>query len=733
MSPKKTENPVPESDKDAVSAPKPVRRRRTKAETAEAAAAGDAPKAPAKPRRSTKKSTSSEAAPAKPKTRTARKPKTEAAASPAAESAKAEKAPAKPRSTKLRTRTRKPKTPRAAPDAAAQLDLTLVSPEAAAAPESNPAAEIRTAPAPEQTEPVRTAEIKETPAAAEPVTEPAEKTEKAVEPVAPAEVTEVVPAAVKAEAVEAKESEAVAPVAPASVTAPAGKTEKAAELVAPAAVVEEAPAAVKAEAVQAPESEAVAPVAAASETAPADNAEKAAESSAPAAVAEDAPAPAKTESVSAPETKESAIDRNKPETTAADKAQTVSEPAACAAQPAPESKAAAAAADDPKPASSEEAARGQAAPESRESADEKAEKAEADKPLLPQPFRSRKVVAGVLVVVAFLCYWLFHWWYFDRALDFPEGAASVDVTVPAGASGREIARRVEDSGVGVSADTLIGFLRVQGSSVAIHAGRYRFEAGMSLADVIEKLRSGEVEKFSFRISDGQPIWDLRRSVTALPDIAVKTKGMTDDELRRAIGVAEPHLEGVFAPETYNFKTGITDMDVYRAAYREQMRILNKEWEARSAAAMVKTKYEALILASVIEKETSVHTDRALVSSVFNNRLKKRMPLQTDPTIIYGIGAEFNGNLTRRDMQRPGPYNTYLNYGLPPTPISMPSAASIHAALNPADTKYLYFVARGDGTTYFSRTLAEHNRAVEKYQKAPARKARALRRQQDNKR
>ncbi|GEM_PF-12559 len=684
MSPKKTENPVPESDKDAVSAPKPVRRRRTKAETAEAAAAGDAPKAPAKPRRSTKKSTSSEAAPAKPKTRTARKSKTEAAASPAAESAKAEKAPAKPRSTKPRTRTRKPKTARAAPDAAAQLDLTQVSPEAAAAPESNPAAEIRTAPAPEQTEPVRTAEIKETPAAAEPVTEPAEKTEKAVEPVAPAEVAEVVPAAVKAEAV------------------------------------------------QAPESEAVAPVAAASETAPADNAEKAAESSAPAAVAEDAPAAAKTESVSAPETKESAIDRNKPETTAADKAQTVPEPAASAAQPAPESKAAAAA-DDPKPASSEEAARGQAAPESRESADEKAEKAEADKPLLPQPFRSRKVVAGVLVVVALLCYWLFHWWYFDRALDFPEGAASVDVTVPAGASGREIARRVEDSGVSVSADTLIGFLRVQGSSVAIHAGRYRFEAGMSLADVIEKLRSGEVEKFSFRISDGQPIWDLRRSVTALPDIAVKTKGMTDDELRRAIGVAEPHLEGVFAPETYNFKTGITDLDVYRAAYREQMRILNKEWEARSPAAMVKTKYEALILASVIEKETSVHTDRALVSSVFNNRLKKRMPLQTDPTIIYGIGAEFNGNLTRRDMQRPGPYNTYLNYGLPPTPISMPSAASIHAALNPADTKYLYFVARGDGTTYFSRTLAEHNRAVEKYQKAPARKVRALRRQQDNKR
>ena len=204
--------------------------------------------------------------------------------------------------------------------------------------------------------------------------------------------------------------------------------------------------------------------------------------------------------------------------------------------------------------------------------------------------------------------------------------------------------------------------------------------------------------------------------------------MTEDQLRAAVGIEEPHLEGVFAPETYSFRTGITDLDVYRAAYREQMRILAKEWENRSSDAMVKTKYEALILASIIEKETSMPDDRALISSVFNNRLRLRMPLQTDPTIIYGIGENFNGNLTRRDMQRPGPYNTYLNMGLPPTPISMPTAASIHAALNPQKTKYLYFVARGDGTTYFSKTLAEHNRAVEKYQKAPARKARAQQRQ-----
>ena len=234
---------------------------------------------------------------------------------------------------------------------------------------------------------------------------------------------------------------------------------------------------------------------------------------------------------------------------------------------------------------------------------------------------------------------------------------------------------------------------------------------------------------NFRIADGMPLWELRKAVTALPDIEIKTAGMSDMQLRSVLGIQEPHLEGVFAPETYSFRTGLTDIDVYRAAYREQMRILNDEWEKKSPLAAVKTKYEALILASIIEKETSMRADRALVSSVFNNRLRLRMPLQTDPTIIYGIGESFDGNLKRRDLQQPGPYNTYLNAGLPPTPISMPSAASIHAALNPQDTKFLYFVARGDGTTHFSKTLTEHNRAVEKYQKAPARKARALQKRQ----
>lgn len=337
-------------------------------------------------------------------------------------------------------------------------------------------------------------------------------------------------------------------------------------------------------------------------------------------------------------------------------------------------------------------------------------------------------LAVVLVVVA-LCCTLPYWWYFKRSVDLPEGVSYVDVTVPTGASGRAIANRIAQAGIGVSPDTLIGLLRVQGTALSIHAGRYRFTPGMTLADIVDKLQRSDVEKFSFRIADGMPLWELRKAVTALSDIEIKTAGMSDMQLRSVLGIQEPHLEGVFAPETYSFRTGLTDIDVYRAAYREQMRILNDEWEKKSPLAAVKTKYEALILASIIEKETSMRADRALVSSVFNNRLRLRMPLQTDPTIIYGIGESFDGNLKRRDLQQPGPYNTYLNAGLPPTPISMPSAASIHAALNPQDTKFLYFVARGDGTTHFSKTLTEHNRAVEKYQKAPARKARALQKRQ----
>ena len=332
------------------------------------------------------------------------------------------------------------------------------------------------------------------------------------------------------------------------------------------------------------------------------------------------------------------------------------------------------------------------------------------------------VVAVVGVVLALIA-WLPWWWYFQRPVQFEGGAKTIDVVVPAGATGRSIAALAEEAGIHVSETTLFAALRVHGNAPAIHAGRYRFKAGMTLAEIVEKFSSGEVESFTMRIPDGATIWQVRRYVEALPDIAVTSRGLSDDELLEKLGFSVVSLEGLFAPETYRFRSGLTDLDVYRALYREQQRILNEAWQARDEKLVaVKTPYEALILASIIEKETARADDRPLVSSVFHNRLRRGMPLQTDPTIIYGIGETFNGNLIRKDLRSPGPYNTYLNKGLPPTPISMPSAASIAAAMHPADTKYLYFVARGDGTTEFSTHLAAHNRAVYKYQKSPRRKA-----------
>lgn len=329
------------------------------------------------------------------------------------------------------------------------------------------------------------------------------------------------------------------------------------------------------------------------------------------------------------------------------------------------------------------------------------------------------VVAVVGCAVAVLPWW----YYYHRVVPFASDAQTIDVVVPAGASGRTIARLAEEAGMIVSDSTLFAALRVDGNAPAIHAGRYRFTRGMTLSDIVAKFTSGDVESFSFRVADGSTVRRVRKSVEAIPDIVVTTADMTDEELARAMGLEEKSLEGLFAPETYTFRSGISDLDVYRALYRTQQAILSAAWKSRDADMKeLQSPYEVLILASIIEKETARPEERLLVSSVFHNRLKRGMMLQTDPTIIYGLGDAFDGNLTKKDLRSPGPYNTYLNKGLPPTPIAMPSKASIEAAVHPAHTAYLYFVARGDGTSEFSTHLTAHNRAVYKYQINPKRRA-----------
>jgi UPF0755 protein len=200
-----------------------------------------------------------------------------------------------------------------------------------------------------------------------------------------------------------------------------------------------------------------------------------------------------------------------------------------------------------------------------------------------------------------------------------------------------------------------------------------------------------------------------------PHVRVTLAGRPEAEIRAALGVQESSLEGLFFPDTYRFAPGASDVEILRRAHAEMKKRLAAAWDARAPDLPISSPYEALILASIIEKETGQRGERPVVASVFANRLRIGMRLQTDPTVIYGLGTSFDGNLRKRDLLADTPFNTYTRGGLPPTPIAMPGAASIEAALHPESTPFLYFVGRGDGTHHFSRSLEEHNRAVAKYQ------------------
>lgn len=293
---------------------------------------------------------------------------------------------------------------------------------------------------------------------------------------------------------------------------------------------------------------------------------------------------------------------------------------------------------------------------------------------------------------------------------------AVDIRVRPGDTMRSAVLRLKEAGFELDENLMRFAFRLHPKTTApMHSGVFRFPEGTTHAGVIDILTGPPLLDRSVRIPDGAPVWEVRKAFGAAEELEGKTSALDAAAFAKAVGLPEGMSpEGWFAPDTYRYSSGTDDLALWRQAYRRQKETLESAWATRPADSVLKTPYEALILASIIEKETSVDADRTKVSSVFHNRLKRGMPLQTDPTVIYGIGPEFNGNLTRADLRRPTPYNTYTMNTLPPTPIAMPSKASIEAAVHPADTKYLYFVARGDGTSEFSRTLAEHNRAVRRF-------------------
>lgn len=259
--------------------------------------------------------------------------------------------------------------------------------------------------------------------------------------------------------------------------------------------------------------------------------------------------------------------------------------------------------------------------------------------------------------------------------------------------------------------------RLRGDGGRIQAGVYEFGGSVTRKALIDKMVRGEVVLAELRIIEGWTFRQMRRAIAAHPDLAQDTAGLADRDLLRRIGATELHPEGLFMPSTYRFAPGASDIEVYRQAYRLLKRTLDESWAARSAGVPLGSPYEALVLASIVEKETGRDADRGRVAAVFVNRLRLGMMLQSDPTTIYGMGERFDGNLRRADLRTDTPYNTYTRNGLPPTPIALPGKASLAAALNPENSPVLYFVARGDGTSEFSTDLAAHNRAVERYQRA----------------
>jgi UPF0755 protein len=306
------------------------------------------------------------------------------------------------------------------------------------------------------------------------------------------------------------------------------------------------------------------------------------------------------------------------------------------------------------------------------------------------------------------------WWWLQRPL--PLAADAVEVSIAPGTSPRSVAEKWVQAGVQTPPEFLWLFFRVSGKAPQMRAGNYSIERGITPPQLLERMLKGESVMEVVRITEGWTFKQMREALAQAPSLKATTKDMSEAQIMAALGLPNVAAEGRFFPDTYHYSRGATDMAVLRSAQQMLQKKLEAAWAERAKDVPLKTIDEALILASIIEKETGTEADRVKVSAVFNNRLRIGMPLQTDPTVIYGLGASFDGNLRKKDLQTDTPYNTYTRKGLPPTPIALPGGNSIKAALQPAQTKALYFVARGDGSSVFSENLADHNRAVNQYQR-----------------
>ena len=321
--------------------------------------------------------------------------------------------------------------------------------------------------------------------------------------------------------------------------------------------------------------------------------------------------------------------------------------------------------------------------------------------------------AGI-VAVALLCAAAAYWWT-QQPIIAADGKP-VEFAVRAGSGVNASAQQIADAGVPVNPTLLALLVRANGNGGKLKAGQYELKPGATPMRLMQQLVRGEFAQESLTIIEGWTFRQMRQALAAHPALKHDAAPLSDQELLKKIGVNSPHPEGLFFPDTYLFAKYSSELQIYRQAHAALMKRLNEQWQKRDAALPYKSAYEALIMASIIEKETGQKSERDMIAGVFVNRLKKKMLLQTDPTVIYGMGESYQGSIRKRDLQTDTPYNTYTRSGLPPTPIALPGAQSLAAAFSPASTDALYFVARGDGTSQFSGNLDDHNRAVNRYQR-----------------
>ncbi|OJU89570.1 MAG: aminodeoxychorismate lyase [Burkholderiales bacterium 66-5] len=320
----------------------------------------------------------------------------------------------------------------------------------------------------------------------------------------------------------------------------------------------------------------------------------------------------------------------------------------------------------------------------------------------------------VLIFVAAAVAGAAAWWL--HAPMASGGAAAIELEVEPGATPRAVAQAAAQAGLQVPPRLLWLWFRLSGEDRQIKAGNYEIPAGTTPVQLLQKLVRGDATMRTVMLIEGWNMRQVRAALAHADSLKPDTRGMDDAALMAALGRAGVSPEGRFFPDTYAYAKGSSDIAVLRRAMRQMDKRLDAAWAARAPGLPLASADQALILASLVEKETGRAQDRAQIAGVFINRLRAGMLLQTDPSVIYGLGAQFDGNLRKRDLQTDTPYNTYTRAGLPPTPIAMPGRAALLAAVQPESTKALYFVARGDGSSQFSTTLDQHNKAVNRYQR-----------------